>query len=51
MYTSGKYANRVEPCPNAEACVGDAFWIGFRALMGDEETTRAVARAVAEAAG
>lgn len=50
MYVSGKYANRVEPCPNAEACVGDAFWIGFRALMGDEETTLAVARAAAEAA-
>ncbi|MFN0105574.1 MAG: DegT/DnrJ/EryC1/StrS family aminotransferase [Bryobacteraceae bacterium] len=48
MYASGDWPCRVMPCPNAEACIGDAFWIGFRALMGDEETTRAVARALAE---
>lgn len=46
MYVSGEAACRVTPCPNTEACIGDAFWIGFRALMGDEGTTRAVARAM-----
>ena len=46
MYTSGAAACRVEPCPNTEACIKDAFWIGFRALMGDEDLTREVARAV-----
>jgi dTDP-4-amino-4,6-dideoxygalactose transaminase len=49
MYTSGNSPCRVMPCPNTEAYIGDAFWIGFRALMGDEATTRAVARAVAAA--
>ena len=44
MYTSGDSPCRVMPCPNAEAYIGDAFWIGFRALMGDEANTRAVAR-------
>jgi dTDP-4-amino-4,6-dideoxygalactose transaminase len=46
MYTSGETACRAMPCPNTEAYIGDAFWVGFRALMGDEATTRAVARAV-----
>jgi len=50
VYVNGDAPCRVLPCPNAEACIGDAFWIGFRALMGDEATTRAVARAVAVAA-
>jgi dTDP-4-amino-4,6-dideoxygalactose transaminase len=27
---------RVTPCPNAEARVGDAFWIPHRALLGTE---------------
>jgi len=49
MYTEGGAPHRVLPCPNTEACIADAFWIGFRALMGDEATTRAVARAVAGA--
>lgn len=49
MYASGDSPCRVMPCPNAEAYIGDAFWIGFRALMGDEATTREVARAVAAA--
>jgi dTDP-4-amino-4,6-dideoxygalactose transaminase len=49
MYASGGSPCRVPPCPNTEACIGDAFWIGFRALMGDEAITRAVARAVAAA--
>jgi dTDP-4-amino-4,6-dideoxygalactose transaminase len=46
LYTSGDAPCRVMPCPNAEACINDAFWIGFRALMGDEATTREVARVV-----
>lgn len=46
MYTDGSNACRTEPCPHTEAAIGDAFWIGFRALMGDPETTRQVARAV-----
>lgn len=46
MYTNGVAPFRAMPCPNAEAYLGDAFWIGFRALMGDETTTRAVARVV-----
>jgi dTDP-4-amino-4,6-dideoxygalactose transaminase len=49
MYAGGDSPSRVLACPNAEAYIGDAFWIGFRALMGDAETTRAVARAVAKA--
>lgn len=36
---------RVEPCPVAEACIRDAFWLSHRVLMGDEELTRAVAGA------
>jgi dTDP-4-amino-4,6-dideoxygalactose transaminase len=40
---------RVEPCPVAEACIADAFWLPHRVLMGDEETTREVARAVRKA--
>jgi dTDP-4-amino-4,6-dideoxygalactose transaminase len=37
---------RVEPCPVAEACIGDAFWLPHRVLMGDEETTREIAAAI-----
>jgi dTDP-4-amino-4,6-dideoxygalactose transaminase len=46
LYASGAAQCRVMPCPNAEACIKDAFWIGFRALMADEATARAVARQV-----
>ena len=38
---------RVEPCPVSEACIQDAFWFPHRMLMGDEETTRSVAAAIA----
>jgi len=48
MYVSGDSPCRIMPCPNTEAYIGDAFWIGFRALMGDEATTRAVARVLSE---
>jgi len=44
MYASG--GCRVEPCPVAEECVRDAFWLPCRALMGDEETTREIAAAI-----
>jgi dTDP-4-amino-4,6-dideoxygalactose transaminase len=37
---------RVQPCPVAEACIGDAFWLPHRALLGDAETTREVADAI-----
>jgi dTDP-4-amino-4,6-dideoxygalactose transaminase len=40
---------RVEPCPVAEACIRDAFWLPHRALLGDEETTREVAAAIRHA--
>ena len=37
---------RVMPCPNAEARIGNAFWIPHRALMGDEESTVKLALAM-----
>ena len=40
---------RVEPCPVSEACIRDAFWLPHRALLGDEETTRAIAGAIRRA--
>lgn len=40
---------RVEPCPVAEECISDAFWLPHRVLMGDEESTREVAAAVRRA--
>lgn len=30
---------RVEPCPVAEACIRDAFWLPHRVLMGDDALT------------
>lgn len=42
---------RVEPCPVAEACIRDAFWLPHRALLGDQETTRQVAAAMRRAGG
>jgi len=41
LYGNPIYAQggcRVEPCPIAEACVRDAFWLPHRVLMSDEET-------------
>ncbi len=46
LYLDGGAPCRVLPCPNAEACIGDAFWIGFRALMDTAETARRVAELV-----
>ncbi len=42
---------RVEPCPVAEATIGDAFWLPHRALLGDEDTTGEIAGAVRRARG
>lgn len=54
LYGNPAYAHggcRVEPCPVAEECIRDAFWLPCRALMGDEETTREIARAMQSALG
>ncbi len=40
---------RVEPCPVAEECIADAFWLPHRALLGDRETTKEVAAAMRQA--
>lgn len=37
---------RVEPCPIAEACVQDAFWLPHRVLMADEATIREIAAVI-----
>jgi len=42
---------RVEPCPVAEACVRDAFWIPHRVLMADEATIREVASIIRDLRG
>lgn len=34
---------RVEPCPVAEACIRDAFWLPHRVLLGTEEDVRRIA--------
>lgn len=47
LYQKGRC--RVEPCPVSEACIRDAFWLPHRALLGDEETTRAIAGAIRRA--
>ncbi|MFN9893832.1 MAG: DegT/DnrJ/EryC1/StrS family aminotransferase, partial [Acidobacteriota bacterium] len=48
MYTGG-LPHRALPCPVAEACIDDSFWLPFRLLMGDEARTRDIARTVAYA--
>lgn len=37
---------RVESCPVAEACIGDAFWFPQRVMMGSEEETREIVEAL-----
>jgi dTDP-4-amino-4,6-dideoxygalactose transaminase len=37
---------RVEPCPVAEACIHDAFWLPNRVLLAEEETTREIASVI-----
>ncbi|MDQ6699196.1 MAG: DegT/DnrJ/EryC1/StrS family aminotransferase [Acidobacteriota bacterium] len=34
---------RVEPCPVAEACIRDAFWLPHRVLLGTEDDAREIA--------
>ncbi len=41
---------RVEPCPVAEACVKEAFWLPHRVLLGSEEDALAVAAVLRRAA-
>lgn len=42
---------RVLPCPNAEACVEDAFWLSHRVLLADESTIEEVADVMRRAFG
>jgi dTDP-4-amino-4,6-dideoxygalactose transaminase len=49
LYQSG--GCRVEPCPVAEACIRDAFWLPHRVLMAEEETIREIAAAIRALAG
>ena len=41
---------RIMPCPNAEACVDDAFWLPHRLLLADDETIRETAQIIRAAA-
>lgn len=43
MYQSGKVPMRAHPCPNAEACIQDAFWLPHRVLHADSRTIREIA--------
>ena len=49
MYEDG--GCRIEPCPVAEACIQDAFWLPHRVLMSSEETVRAIVLTVKHIAG
>jgi dTDP-4-amino-4,6-dideoxygalactose transaminase len=44
-------ACRVEPCPTAESCIADAFWLPHRVLIGTEEQTRGIAAAIVQVIG
>lgn len=49
LYGNPMYANgycRVEPCPVAEACIGDAFWFPHRVLMSEQATIEGVVDAI-----
>lgn len=49
LYRNPLYARggcRVEPCPVAESCVQDAFWLPHRVLMGTEEDVRTLAKTI-----
>ena len=46
LYQNPVYRNRncrVEPCPVAEACILDAFWLPHRVLLGTEDDAREIA--------
>ena len=52
LYENPLYATmpcRVEPCPNAKACIEDAFWMPHNLLLGDEELMSEVANVVLRA--
>lgn len=49
LYREGVVPCRVTTCPNAEATITDAFWLPHRALMADEESTRAIAAVLSAA--
>lgn len=40
---------RVTPCPNAEACVTDAFWLPHRVLLADDATIHEIAQVIRHA--
>jgi dTDP-4-amino-4,6-dideoxygalactose transaminase len=40
---------RVMPCPNAEACVNDAFWLSHVLLLADEQTIEEAAQHIRQA--
>jgi dTDP-4-amino-4,6-dideoxygalactose transaminase len=42
---------RAMPCPNAEACVDDAFWLSHVLLLADEQTIDEAARHIRQAVG
>jgi dTDP-4-amino-4,6-dideoxygalactose transaminase len=48
VYLSG--GCRVTPCPVAEACVRDAFWLPHRALLGSEDDAHEIAGILNDAA-
>jgi hypothetical protein len=37
------------PCPNAEACVNDAFWLSHVLLLADEQTIEEAAQHIRQA--
>ncbi len=41
---------RVEACPEAEASIAEAFWFPHRVLLGTEDETKEIARAIRRAA-
>lgn len=47
LYVSG--GCRVTPCPNAEACILDAFWLPHRVLLADDESIAEVILALRNA--
>ena len=54
LYGNPLYRNadcRVEPCPVAEECVGDAFWLPHRVLMSSPETIREIASLIRQIHG
>lgn len=53
LYNNPAYRNgncRVMPCPVAEECVRDAFWLPHRVLLADAESIREIASIIRDAA-